>query len=534
MERSVQRIARRLAAVLLALPLVALAGPVRADSTPELVNAAHQQQFETVARLLKQGADPNARRADGATALMWAAHWNHAATVDALLRAGADVNASDDEGVTPLVLACENGSAAVVTRLLRAGANPNGAQKNGLTALMMASRTGNTAVVKPLLEAGANTNAVIPSTGQTALMWATAEGHVAMMRELIAAGADVSPRSKIGFTPLLFAVRNGDVEAATVLIGAGADVNDAGADGTHALPLAIISGREAMATFLLERGANPNGTMHGVSALHAAAGDVDTWLRDWLRARGASVYARTTSGLALGPRIALLKTLLARGADVNGRIATDTVMGLGVSGRHGAFDSFSVGTGNLKGATPLWVAAFAANGGGMPRGEAAASAADVVRILLENGADPHLPTEDGTTPLMVAAGLGRSNYQPEALRGPRSPSAEAAVKMLVEAGAQINQVNEASFTALHGAAFRGSNEIITYLVEQGADINAVDYRGRTPYRIAESAQQSFRIQSWPETAALLRKLGADVTLGVDGRAADRDEARRARESGGQR
>jgi len=271
--------------------------------------------------------------------------------------------------------------------------------------------------------------------------------------------------------------------------------------------------------------------MHGVSALHAAAGDVDTWLRDWLRARGASVYARTTSGLPIGPRLELMTALIARGADVNSRIATATVMGLGVSGRHGAFDSFSVGTGNLKGATPLWVAAFAANGGGMPRGEAAVSAADVVRLLLANGADPHLTTEDGTTPLMVAAGLGRANYQPEAARGPRSPSAEATVKMLVEAGAQINAVNEASFTALHGAAFRGSNELVTYLVEQGANINAIDYRGRTPYRIAEGAQQSFRIQAWPETAALLRQLGADVALGVDGRSADREDARRARENG---
>jgi ankyrin repeat protein len=431
--------------------------------------------------------------------------------------------------VTALRLACENGSSAVAARLLEAGADPNAAQNNGVTPLMLAARTGDATLVGTLLAAGAAVNAAVPSTGQTALMWATAEGHLAIIRALIAAGANVAARSSVGFTSLLFAVRNGDLDAAGEIIAAGADVNQSGSDGTHALPLAIVSGREAMALFLLERGADPNGTMHGVTALHAAAGDVDTWLRDWLRARGASVYARNTSGPSLQSRLALMKALLARGADPNRPITTATVMGLGVSGRHGAFDTFAVGTGNLQGATPLWVAAFSANGGGRGDGP---SGADIVRLLLEAGADPNAATADGTTPLMVAAGLGRASYQPGAVRGAPSPSAEAAVRMLLDAGARVNAVNEAGFTALHGAAFRGLNEVVAYLVQRGADINPVDFRGRTPYRVAEGAQQSFRLQSWPETAELLRTLGADVALGTDGRALDREQARRAGERAG--
>jgi ankyrin repeat protein len=509
----------------LALLVLTFAAPAIADSTPELVLAAQQQRFETVAALLQRGANPNLRRADGATALMWAAHWDHREAVDRLLRAGANPNAGDDQGVTPLMLACENGGVAVVSRLLEAGANPNAAQANGVTSLMLAARTGAADVVQRLLARGARVDAVVQATGQTALMWATAERHRAVMQALIAAGASVGARSKIGFTPLLFAVRNGDLEAAKILIASGALVNQPGADGTQALPLAIVSGHDAMATFLLEVGADPNSSIYGVSALHAAAGDVDTWLRDWLRARGASVYARNTAGLGLSARLALVRKLIERGADVNRRTDTATVMGLGVSGRHGAFDSFSVGTGNLKGATPLWVAAFSANAGG-GRGEPNASGSDIVRLLLEHGADPNLATEDGTTPLMVAAGLGRANYIPEAKRGARSPSAEASVAMLLDAGAEINTVNEAGFTALHGAAFRGLNEVVTYLVQRGAAINALDYRNRTPYRIAEGAQQSFRIQSWPETAQLLKELGADVTLGADGRTLDREQARR--------
>ena len=94
--------------------------------------------------------------------------------------------------------------------------------------------------------------------------------------------------------------------------------------------------------------------------------------------------------------------------------------------------------------------------------------------------------------------------------------------MLVEAGADLNAVNEGSFTALHGAAFRGLNEVVQILVDKGADINARDFQGRTAYRIAQGTQQGFRVQSWPETAKFIEGLGADTAIaplpGADGRA----------------
>ena len=103
----------------------------------------------------------------------------------------------------------------------------------------------------------------------------------------------------------------------------------------------------------------------------------------------------------------------------------------------------------------------------------------------------------------------------------RSPSAAAAVRFLVEAGANVNAVNEADFTALHGATFRGLNEVIEYLVANDADIDARDFRGRTAYRMAQGAKQSFQFQSWPETAELLERLGADTSLGIPGTVQER-------------
>lgn len=529
---------RRLCGLWLVWLLVSmLSVAMAAEPDLRLVTAVTERNTRAVRALLTEGVDVNTARADGATALLWAAHWDDLDTVDLLLRAGANVNAAEDQGVTPLVLACENGSAAMVAKLLAAGANPNAAQASGVSPLMTAARTGNVSIVKTLLAHGADVNPAIPATGQTALMWATAERHLDVMRELIKAGADVRVPSKIGFTPLLFATRNGDIEAAKILIAAGADVNERGSDGTHALPLAIVSGHDAFALFLLERGADANGTMHGVSALHAAVGSVDKWLRDWLRARRASVNTRSTVGLAPDRRVAIMKALLAHGADPNARIAISTTASASILAPKGAFDFNQVGTGDMKGATPLWIAADVANGASRGRDDAGDSSgaagggglsSEIIRVLLEAGADSKIPTADLTTPLMAAAGLGHATYQPGQRRGTRSPSAEAAVKLLIEAGADVNAVNEGRFTALHGAAFRGLNEVIQLLVDHGANINAQDFQGRTAYRIAEGTQQAFREQPWPETADFIKNLGADTTLGPP---AGRMRERELREAG---
>ena len=323
---------------------------------------------------------------------------------------------------------------------------------------------------------------------------------------------------------------------ARTLLAAGVDIDHTGADGTHALPYAIILGHDAFAHFLLEEGADANATMGGVSALHATVGRVDTWLGDWNRRHGGSDRYRTIGRRAIEPTRALplVEALLARGADPN---AGTTTSGMFMSyigyPRKGAFEPFACGTGDLRGATPLWVAAYWANSRVRDiragRGDAPTSAqvaasdasAEILRVLLAAGADLRRTTADGTTPLMVGAGLGRSTYTPREPRGGRSLGAEKAVRVLLDAGADINAVNEADFTALHGAAFRGLNEVITYLVEQGADIDARDFRGRTAYRMAEGAKQSFQFQSWPETAALIAELGANTRLGIPGTVQER-------------
>ena len=542
------------------LVVCAPAGVSGAVADGRLLDAIARQDKAAVKTLIQQKVDVNAARADGVTPLLWAVHFNDAEITDLLLAAGAKVNAAEDHGVTPLAQACETANMVLVDKLLAASADPNIAQTSGLTPLMQAIHTGHLEIVKKLLARGADTNRATVKTGNTALMWAIGEGRSEIARLLLASNANPRTASTSGITPLMFAARNGDIEMGKTLIAAGVRVNDLAPDGTHVLPYALANGQPQFALFLLDQGADPNGEMGGMRAIHAAAGSTGLWLSDWNRRHGGLGGLLGNVSLAGGgggrmtgaDRVTVIKALLAKGADPNVR-TTPSVVNPGYIGypKKGAFESFATGVGDQRGATALWIAASdASTSGGNAAGgmgdaaaqfaaaaEAAARGAanqqgrgraattdgvEIVKALIEGGANINLTTDDGTTPLMVASGLGRSTFEPGLQRGRRSVTTEEMVKFLLANGADVNAVNEADFQAIHGAAFAGNDEVIKILVDGGANINARDYRGRTPYRIAEGAKQSFQFQAFPETAEFIKKLGANTKLGVPGTVQERN------------
>ena len=541
---------------LLAVPLVlTVAVAVGAPPDPRLADAVARQDGRAVRDLLGHGVDVNGRLGDGTTALHWAAHWNDAELADQLVKAGANVNAADEHGVTPLALACVNVSERMVNTLLNAGANPNTPRTSGMTPLFDAVDVGSVALVHALLAHRADVNAATIKTHITPLMWAIGEGHSDIAKILLDAHADVHAVTTDGFSALTFAARVGDIATAKLLLDAGLPVNETEPNRVHALPYAVLSAQDAFAIFLLDSGADPNANLAGVTALHSASGNAVQFVADWLREHSGFVglgNVLTAFGVVAGTsratrtdlnRLPLIRALLAKGARVNEPV-TSSAMAMSYIGRptKGAFENFSCGTGDFRGATPLWLAAFQANGGIGGFGGDGANAApggnegnarsgnqprnrllstQVIQTLLDAGAALTLTSDDGTTPLMVAAGLGRCTFNPNIKRGTRSPSAEEAVTVLLDAGADVNAVNEADFTALHGAAFRGLNEVIQILVDRGANINARDYRGRTPYRISEGAKQSFQFQAYADTAEFLESLGADTQMGVPGTVQER-------------
>ena len=543
----------------LAAALTAAPGDTR------LADAAQRGDKTTVRSLLAQRADVNGAQADGTTALHWAAYKNDADIVDALIRAGAKVDAQTrDGGITPLSLAASNGNAAAVEALLKGGANPNLTVEEGETPLMAAAHSGSTAAVKALLDKGADVNAKEKVRGQTVLMWAAVENHADVVKLLAAKGADVNVQTAVvqygrrgraaaaaadvpppppvekdhavqsapasqaaaaaagatgagrggaatpagappveaagavdltgasnalggtvksvnynvmgGMTALLFAAREGNIEAAKALLDAGTNPNQqAGGDKSNALVLAINNAHYDFARFMVEHGADVNvANIYGAEALYSVI-DFRNVEMSW-RATPRTNKEKTDA-------IDLIKVILDHGADLNARLKDKLPY------RPSGQDRAWIYT---AGATPFWRAAVADD-------------VEVMKVLIAKGADPKIPSFENVTPLMVAAGLGWEGGQTQTW-----PTWLEAVKYCVEdLKLDVNAKDIYGYTALHGAAYRGDNEVVEYLAKKGANLEAKSRKGQTAWNMADGV---FTTADLPihhgETVALLEKLGA--------------------------
>lgn len=477
---------KRLAVLGLGLILI---GAGRVDDP--LVDAAKGGDREALRALLSEGAEVNAQTADGSTALLWASYRDDLESAELLIRAGADPNLSNDLGATPIWAAGRNGSASMARALLEAGADPDAPLLLGETPLITASRTGNPEVVRMLLERGAEVNAQ-GARGQTSLMFAAAQRHPEVVQVLLQHGADVHATSDVwnqlmaqaphahpehqawiqhgGNTALMFAARVGDLESAQHLVAAGADVNAPSGWGLTPLAIAayadfgeqflireqttrqfvyfdrdqILPGRFAeLVEFLLEQGADPNAGSHRFTPLIAAV---------------------------LHQNERTVELLLAHGADPN------LPVGDFLPHQRGSTTDFYLHKASV-GATPLWLAARF----GTPA---------IVRQLLERGADArfvhHGVFHDGgsggnlaprqeeiTTTLMAALKMGTGRAW-TVLEADEAMVLES-VRLLVEAGAEVNSVGSAlnrgvrgARTALEAAIALEFGSVAAFLLEQGA------------------------------------------------------------------
>jgi ankyrin repeat protein len=506
-----------------------------ADST--LLDVAEQGDRAAALRLLSKGANPNLTGPDGTTAIMWAASNSDIELVRALVKAGANVNAKNQFGTSALTEAATIGSASIVDALLTAGADPNTKNPEGETSLMAAARSGHVDAAKRLLDAGADVNAKENFGGQSALMWAAAQSQAGMVKLLASRGADLNARGVIhqwerkviteprpkdmnkgGFTPLLYAAREGCVACAKHLVEAGADPNLEDPDRVTPLNMALLNLHFEFAAYMIKAGADVDKwDFFGRSPIYMAA-DVST-----LPTKGNGAMAVLPSEDKI-TALDVAKMLLDAGANPNIRLKRRPPYRDVPQDRGG--DTILA-----QGATALLRAARAGD-------------APFVDLLLKHGALVDLPSKEGVTPLMAAAGV---EFGTRVTRG-RNRTTEgvlATMTLLLDAGADINaraiteprrEVFDASAaqantyaaglrgrpsqiprpdavpdqTAIMAAAERGYTPMVKLLAERGADLTLKDATGRTALDLAKGVGvrgvKSAVADPHPDTVALLESL----------------------------
>jgi uncharacterized protein len=542
------------------------------DGMTALHWAALQGDVELTQMLLYAGANTKAAtRLGGYTPLIIASQNGNAAVIEALLNAGADPKTPTANGTTPLMLAAASGKADAVQLLLKHGADVRARESaRGQTPLMFAAASGRVEAMQALITAGAEINAATKVVDVTAMTSAEEEAFLRAQAQrqseagaARAAGARTPPaepavvggypaavarpaeqkpestksepakpepaktdaaKNEIagatrqfrfaelvsaqgGLTPLHFAVRQGHTDAVKLLLGAGADINRVSGDKTSPLLMATINGHFDLATFLLEKGGDPRlASDNGVTPLYAALNV--QWAPKALYPQPRAYTQQTQTYLDV------MKAFLDKGVDVNARLKKK----VWYSGYN--FDLSGV---DEIGATAFWRAAYASD-------------VDAMRLLVARGADPNISTtkpagrprtgdggretvEDvsglppvpvggpGVTPLQAATGVGYGEGFAANSHRNAPVGWMPAVKYLVEEiGVDVNARDHEGNTALHHAAARGDNEMILYLVSTGGDVKAVNRAGETTVDMANGPVQ--RVQPFPETIALLEKMGA--------------------------
>ena len=482
-----------------------------------------------------------------ATPLHLAAASGNAEVVRMLLERGADPNPRDAEwGQTPLIFAAAQNRAAAITVLLDGGADPSISSEvldlQRFSELDRVADSRQRDVVEAFSMGGREQ--VTPAQLQMAVL---AARDVFLSGELPAEEDEEenpSRRSAIeakgGLTALLHAARQGHVRAAVALLDGGADINQpSGGDATSPLLMATINGQFDLAMILLERGAEPNlkARLGNVAPLWAAINA--QWQPRTRFPQPQEMSLQQTTYLDL------MEALLEAGADPDARIDAHPWYMVYTGCGNG-----NCGLVNTKGSTAFWRAAYATD-------------IEAMRLLVAYGADEDLPTMapeprrrrgpggqqqrppgnvgnffrvgsgadaeasrssrpepldpsglppvplggPGVFPIHAASGVGYgTGFAGNAHR--HAPGAWLSVVryLIEELDADLDARDYSGYTALHHAASRGDNEMILYLVENGADVTVVSRRGQTTADMANGPVS--RISPFPDTVALLERLGS--------------------------
>jgi len=429
---------------------------------------------------LDHHADVNAKdKLRGTTALMWATEQAHPEAVKLLVEHGATVGAQSDIDTRN----ARNNLANTVKQRLRGSFGALG--KRG---------PGNDGT--PAAPAPAAPPAVASARGPAGAKTSPA-GEANAEDDFVAFFRRPAKKDGGGLTPLVYAARENCMECAKTLVEAGADVNQRTFYGWTPLLVATQNKHYKLGQYFLEHGANPNTPNNGGwTPLYLAT--------DNRNIEGGDYPVRAPDM----DHLDFIKLLIAKGADVNARVC-------GVESK--AEECTGDSTETRTNFTMQWLF----EDGATPFLRAAQSAdVELMKLLLEHGANPKLFTAHNVTPLAVASGIGWV----EGVTYEWSPEQNIeAVKMCLDLGIDPNVADDEGRTALHGAAHKGRVEVIQMLVDHGANLDAHDGGSRDSVNGALLGKTWIPID-WarglvrvgvqsaiphPEAAALLAKLMTD-------------------------
>ena len=452
-------------------------------------------------------ANPDVRNSIGETPLALAVRLNLPAHAGFLTEAGADTELKDNRGRTPLLIALlehadKSGLTDLLLPLLEAGADPNAADRNGVYPLHLAARAGRADAVALLADHRADTYRK-DRGGKTALQHAAEgakPGHAAVARDLFANNirkaverkdaarlrelaayvgrewADMNVPVQGGVPPLLRAFQINFPQGVAVLASSdGVNLEAADSEGRLAVHYATEQDSAESLRALLENGADANAVNgDGKTPLLLAAELNSANAARELIARGADMALQNSSG----------QTPL-DAATLSGNPETELVLMEAGAGR-------ATTTENDR----------AVNQTPNPRGETvlhqAAKELDLerVRAILKRQPQVNRRNTGGSTPLMLAA-----------LAGGNDVSADV-VRALLEAGADPS-LWSGEHTPLELAARRNEPRLLRTLLDSGLDPNGV--AGRTPpAALAAMRNRAVAIE-------VLGEYGADLGLKLDGR-----------------
>jgi len=323
--------------------------------------------------------------------------------------------------------AAMRGDKAAVRALLAKKADVNEPQVDGATALHWAVFHGDKELVQVLVRAGANVKAA-NREGATPLWLASVIGDASILSALIEGGADPNETLPLGRTPLMIASRTGKLDAMKVLLDHGADVNAKETlRGTTPLMWAADEGHAAAIKLLIDRGAD----------IKAKSAPVE-------RGRGPAL------GKSNDPRraVAALGAALAAGQPIPG-------------------------LGQLGGVGSSRATAGAGRGAGGGRGRGAGASADGDQnddafVAAFGGRGPQPKDGGQLTPLVFAV---RTNDLDS-------------VKVLLAAGADVNQTTGYGWSPLLVATQNRYYKLGAYLLDHGADPNLPNKGGWVPLYLA--------------------------------------------------